>query len=214
MPILEILRLGYRNSGPPHLSATQRSNLIKTLSDARAKLKTNSRFYQGVDDETTILIFGQWASLAAHEEFLASDRKEEVLREQETMLSFGEMRHVEGAVSDLPLEAPVMAVQWYSVPEERRLEFEKAVERWKERAAAERGKLGNLVAGWSVDPPRLSGEGVVGRYVLCTGWENPDAYERFAGRAMEQQGDGEGLLNVSEGANAFFVKDLELGRGM
>jgi hypothetical protein len=135
MPVLEVTQLRLRR-----LSAHD-PLLLESLSIVRGKLHTKSQFYTCIEDPTTLYILGIWRDLQQHQDFLASPARDEVLGPQEDMLDFQWTVHIEvEGMSSLPLDAPVLAIERLSVPEDCVDAFEQAAAR----------NLGNnpIISGW------------------------------------------------------------------
>ncbi|KAF2127276.1 hypothetical protein P153DRAFT_368588 [Dothidotthia symphoricarpi CBS 119687] len=186
MPVLEVtqLRLNKLRADDP--------TLLKNLSTVRDKLQTSSQFYSCIQDPTLLYILGIWPSLAAHQEFLASPAREEILGPQEEMLQFQWTVHMElDGMSSLPLDAPILAIERFSVDGSAVEAFEQAAMRH-----AQHGK-GNhsfkVAHGWQCDATVGSHEALV-----FSGWESTQAHVPFATRQ-------EGSAAVEEGCRSILV---------
>jgi heme-degrading monooxygenase HmoA len=164
MPVLEVTQLQLKGVAPTDPA------LLETLSSVRGILQTQSVFYSCVEDPTLVFILGLWESLEAHREFLASFRAAEVLGPQESMMEFRWSGHVElGAMAELPLGAPILAV-------ERRRVRDGDVDAYVKAAVVEKGDLRErsrheVVSGWRVDAAPGVREALV-----FTGWETAQDY--------------------------------------
>ena len=111
MPVLEILQLRVKEG----ISSTDPS-ILRSMQTVRSGLEkritaTESRFYQCIEDPTLIYIFGIWQSVAAHEAFLASPEKHDILKPQEGIFQANWMIHIPiSSMADMPFDAPVMAI--------------------------------------------------------------------------------------------------------
>jgi heme-degrading monooxygenase HmoA len=174
MPVLEVTQLRLRG-----LSAHD-PLLLESLSIVRGKLHTKSQFYTCIEDPTTLYILGIWRDLQQHQDFLASPARDEVLGPQEDMLDFQWTVHIEvEGMSSLPLDAPVLAIERLSVPEDCVDAFEQAAAR----------NLGNnpfkVAQGWRCDTAAGSHEALI-----ISGWEHAQAHVSFTAR-QKRHGDRE-----------------------
>ncbi|RFU35391.1 hypothetical protein B7463_g932, partial [Scytalidium lignicola] len=113
MSVLEVCQLTLKDG----LSMTD-PTLLSNLREVRSILKTNSRFYQDLSEPSHLYIFGIWPTLAAHDEFLESPRKNEILGKQADQTNFGWILHLnwpKEGIEALPLDAPVLAIErfWF-----------------------------------------------------------------------------------------------------
>jgi len=177
MPVLEILLLRVRPSVSPY-----NPGLLANLSNVRGKIKTNSRFYHAIEDPSLIYIIGQWSSLAAHQQFLASPDRDGILAEQEKQLSFEWMVHIEiaadesiGSVDNVPFDAPVMSFcRWEMKPSSADMDMFSSSVAKHAQVVIEAAKPHHVVSGVVLESPEGRKE-----YVMLTGWASPEAYQRF-----------------------------------
>ncbi|KAF2266622.1 hypothetical protein CC78DRAFT_120852 [Lojkania enalia] len=198
MPILEVTKLRLKG-----VQATD-PTLLKNLSSVRSKLQTNSQFYNCIEDPSLIYILGIWPSLDAHDHFLASPTRSEVLGPQEEFLEFQWTIHMElDAMSSLPLNAPVMAISRLFVKAESVDAFSGAVlphERTTEDAAS---KPYNAVKSWRCDAEPGKHEAVI-----FTGWDTAQAHAVFT---AEVRGTTEhaAISQHYEGMDVQLVRNME-----
>jgi heme-degrading monooxygenase HmoA len=170
MPVVEVTQLQLKGVAPSDPA------LLENLSSVRGILKTQSVFYSCIEDPALVFILGLWESLEAHHAFLASARAAEVLGPQESMLEFRWSVHMElDAMADLPLAAPILAI-------ERRLVGDGDVDAYDKAAAIEKAVIREnskheVVSGWRVDAAPGVHEAL-----LFTGWETAQDYAAFGAR--------------------------------
>lgn len=163
MPTLELLLLQLRRG----ISPTS-PHLLAVLSTVRDFVKTNSRFYTSLEDNSLLYILGEWASLEAHKTFLASAERDAVLKPQDELAEFVWCEHYEtvGSMgSVIPLEAEVLVLDRRWVKLESCERFEKVAKRYREEVAM--GSVGTVFNGWRVDQREGERE-----YVMVSGWES------------------------------------------
>lgn len=169
MPVLEMTQLRLKRL------AADDPALLRSLATVRAKLHTNSQFYNSVQDTTIIYILGIWPSLDAHLEFLASPERDEILGPQEDMLQFCWTIHVEigGDMSSLPLDAPILAIERVRVQEKITSAFERSMKgHMQELQGSHQCKA---VHGWRCDTTSESHEALI-----FSGWSAVQAHVNFA----------------------------------
>ncbi|KAG9190756.1 hypothetical protein G6011_08844 [Alternaria panax] len=173
MAVLEITQLRLRKV------AANDPALIQSLSAVREKLQTNSQFYNCIKDPALIYILGLWPDLKAHQEFLDSPARDEVLGPQEDMLQFCWTVHVKlDGMYLLPLEAPILAME--------RLRFKKKCVEFLEKAVAKHTQQlqGNhsfkTAYGWRCDVAQETYEALV-----FTGWENAQTHGSFTANVAD-----------------------------
>ncbi|KAH8802931.1 hypothetical protein F5884DRAFT_861275 [Xylogone sp. PMI_703] len=111
MSVLEVCQLTLKD-GLPITDPT----LLSNLREVRSILQTNSRFYQDLSEPSHLYILGIWPTLAAHDEFLESPRKNEILGKQQDQTNFGWILHLnwpKEGIYVLPLDAPVLSIERY-----------------------------------------------------------------------------------------------------
>lgn len=165
MPTLEVLKLQLR----PGFSANS-PRLLGVLSEVRALVKTGSRFFTCIEDNSLLYILGEWSSLAAHRAFLSSPDREAVLKPQDDLAGFVWCLHVDmpGHMSEvLPLDAPVLALGrvWIKPDQSSRDSFEKLVKKYREEILMGSSSE-KLFEGWRSDPEDGENE-----FVMISGWE-------------------------------------------
>jgi hypothetical protein len=170
MPVLEVTQLrlkGILVADPA---------LLENLSAVRNKLQTNSSFYSCVEDPTLVYVLGIWNSLAAHMEFLASPARDEVLGPQTDILGFEWTIHQElDAMTSLPLDAPILAIERLLVKEHCVDAFDQAVS--KHASLLQDSHLAKITHGWRCDPPASSHEAVI-----LSGWKDQNYISFSAGQ--------------------------------
>lgn len=166
MPTLELLKLQLK----PGVAATS-PQLLSVLSSVRASVKTGSHFYTCIEDNSLLYIMGEWPSLSAHKDFLASPDREKVLAPQDGLATFEWCEHIDmlASISDvLPLDAPIISLARFWVkPDESSVA---AVNRLHGKYAAEiaMGSASEHVFdGWRID----GSEGEK-QWVVITGWDS------------------------------------------
>lgn len=167
MPVLELTQLRLKGL------AVDDPALLQSLSAVRTKLQTSSRFYNCIDDPTLIYILGIWPSLDAHEEFLASPSRDEILGPQEELLQFCWTVHVEmGGMNFLPLDAPILAIERIRVSDECIGAFDQAVER--HTLELQGSNLFKIAHGWRCDALPNTRE-----VFMFSGWQTAQAHIVF-----------------------------------
>lgn len=153
---------------------------MQNLSAVRTLVRTNSKFYHCVDDPNLIYILGQWPSWAAHQDFLASPEREQILSHQTHQLDFVWMLHLDlpqgGSIEKVvPFTAPVLSIA--------RMIFTNPslqINAYQTIAANHRSNIAHatspypLFDGWRIDALRDQAE-----YVILTGWESVEAHSQF-----------------------------------
>lgn len=168
MPVLEVtqLRLKGLHAADPAL--------LQSLSAVRGRLHTMSQFYICIEDPTLVYILGIWPSLDAHLRFLASPARDEVLGPQENVLHFCWTAHMAlDGMSSLPLDAPVLAIERWSVSGDCVDAFHQAA--IKHAQLLKRSHPFAVAHGWRCDAPAGSHEALI-----FTGWESAQAHVTFA----------------------------------
>lgn len=182
MPVVEITQLRLKG-----LLANDPA-LLESLSHARSKLQTNSRFFSCIDESSLIYIFGFWPSLDAHLKFLASPARDEVLGPQEAILDFQWTIHLElDATTRQLFDAPFLAVTRLDVDAADVEAYNQVVADHAQKALSkDRGPLGVTYA-WRCDLPAGSHESVI-----LTTWGSKGHGSPEAGRhiALEHDDDG------------------------
>ena len=166
MPTLEVLKLQLK-AGISHTSP----QLLAVLTDVRAFVKTGSRFYTCIEDNSLLYVLGEWPSLAAHKSFLSSPDRERVLKPQEDVADFVWCIHADipGHVSEvLPLDAPVLAfARVWIKPDQKSVEsFTRLVDKYREEIAMGSSSE-NVFNGWRSDVEEDQKE-----CVMITGWDS------------------------------------------
>lgn len=203
MAILEVLQLRIK----PDLQPTDPS-ILKGLQSARQKLKdlvsdTQSRFYQSTDDPSIIHVLGTWPTLAAHHAFIESPTRLDVLRDQEGLLDFAWVLHVEiDSMSSLPLDAPVLAIERLHVKSgehviEYNLIMSGLVGRIQEATEHYR-----VVVGWRCDSEPGKQESLV-----FTGFETSSHASTV--KARVGSAEWESLMDHLEDTEVAYGKDME-----
>lgn len=116
MSVLEVCQLTLKDG-----TSMTDSALLANLQEVRSIIKTNSRFYEDLSDHSRLYILGIWPSLAAHDEFLESPRKNEILGKQQNQTNFGWILHLnwpKEGIDVLPLDAPVLVIERYWFPDD------------------------------------------------------------------------------------------------
>ncbi|KAF2809642.1 uncharacterized protein BDZ99DRAFT_463424 [Mytilinidion resinicola] len=199
MPMLEVCRLRLKDG----VSASDDA-LLKTLSTVRSVLKTNSRFYNCIEDPSLVYILGIWPTLEAHKAFLASPEKEKVLGSQEDQLDFQWILHMElDDISSLPLDAPVMAIARLFLKGGQHIEeYDRIVN--KHRATlADATEPYNVVEGWRNDSEPGKREAL-----MFTGWASMEAHKAFTAKMREDE-DYASVRNNYEGMEVRHARDME-----
>jgi heme-degrading monooxygenase HmoA len=209
MPTLELLKLQLK----PGVSATS-PRLLAILSSVRLFVKTNSRFYTCIEDNSLLYILGEWPSLEAHKAFLSSPERETVLKPQEEVADFAWCEHIEMSESmntTLPLDAQVLALArlWIKPDATSCEKFEKLMRKYRDEIVT--GSSAEvLFDGWRVD--QVEGEK---EYVVLSGWDSQKhhlAWEETTRRDIpEYAGMGKyyDVRNGEAGVEVVHLKDAE-----
>lgn len=186
MPVIEItqLRLKVLTFDDPAL--------LKGLSLVRSKLQTNSRFFSCIEDTNLIYIFGVWSSLDAHQTFLASPTRDEILGPQEEILDFQWTIHLElDVTSPLLLDAPFIAIERLDVNADQVDAYDKVIQ--EHVRSLQNSGLSEATYGWRCDMPAGSYEAVV---VSSSSSEGPRV--TLAGRHIALSGDDRSAQDFRE----------------
>lgn len=178
--------------------------LLESLSTVRGKLQTQSQFYTCIEDPTLIYILGIWPSLDAHWDFLASKARDEVLGPQEDMLQFRWTVHMKlDSMLSLPLNAPVLAIEWLKIRAEHVDTFEQTVIRHAQHLKSSHPF--KVAYGWRCDADAGSHEALI-----FSGWQNAQAQVTSAWR-QQSAGDGENaaIIGKYEELQAHHARNLE-----
>jgi heme-degrading monooxygenase HmoA len=195
MAVLEIIQLRLRKV------AADDPALIQSLSSVREKLRTNSQFYNCVKDPALIYILGIWPNLDAHQKFLDSPARDEVLGPQEDMLQFCWTMHVElDGMHTLPLESPILAIERLIFKKECMESVEKVVARYTQQL--QRMNSFKTVYGWRCDAAQETHEALV-----FTGHGNAQIHSTFAAKGIDDNNTA--MLNEQ-----FETVQIILGRNL
>lgn len=177
MSVLEVCQLRLKD-GIPMADPT----LLANLQEVRSIIKTNSRFYKDLSDPSSLYILGVWPSLAAHDEFLESPRKNEILGKQQDQTSFGWILHLnwpKEGIDALPLDAPVLAVEryWFGSgvgSEQAGSERGFELAGYKNGAFEERGKY-KFGSSWRCAEEIKE----LNEFMIFSGWDSIQAHREF-----------------------------------
>ncbi|KAF2491022.1 hypothetical protein BU16DRAFT_444298, partial [Lophium mytilinum] len=178
MPILEVCLLRLKDG----LSAYDHA-LLKTLSTVRSVLKTDSKFYNCIEDPSLVYILGIWPTHEAHKAFLASPEKEKVLGPQEDQLEFQWILHMElDDISLLPLDAPVMAIARLFIKGGKHIEeYNRIVSKYR-ATIVDGTKPYNVVDGWRSDSEPGKQEAL-----MFSGWASIEAHRAFTAKMRGEE---------------------------
>jgi hypothetical protein len=206
MAILEVLQLHVK----PGLAPTDPS-ILKSLQSVRTKLKdevtnTASRFYQCIEDPAIILVLGIWPSLAAHQAFLDSPGKPDILRDQEECLDFKWVVHTEiDKMSSLPLDAPILAIERVHVKGGQHvMEYDRTVMKNRVKRILEDTKPYSVVMEWRCD----SGPGKQ-ESLIFTGFETMEASRSFSTKARAESPEWVSMMDHLEETEVMYGRDME-----
>lgn len=195
MPVLELTQL--------RLKAVVADDpaLLNSLSVARGKLKTNSQFYNGIEDPTLVFILGIWPSLDAHHQFLSSPARDDVLGPQEDLLDFQWSLHMElDAMTSLPLDAPVLAITRLFIKGECVTAYEQAAAK-NTRIVADISQH-KALNGWRYDAEPGKHEAII-----FTGWDSVQAHHAFFAKAADT--DFSNVSALCEASNVSHCRNME-----
>jgi heme-degrading monooxygenase HmoA len=212
MPTLELLLLQLH----PGISPTSPA-LLSVLSAVRNFVQTNSRFYTSLEDNSHLYILGEWPSLDAHKDFLASPEREAVLKPQDQLADFVWCEHygTKGSMgSVIPLEADVLVLdrRWVKHDEKAGEGFERVVRRYREEVVM--GSVGVVFDGWRTDQREVEGEGAR-EYVMVSGWESKNQHLELRETAQRDVPEFAGVgryYDVSkgdQGVEVVHLRDVE-----
>jgi heme-degrading monooxygenase HmoA len=202
MPVLEILLLKTKPSIPP-TSPLILTSLQTVRSLLAAKIHaTQSHFYRTTEDASKIYILGLWPSLSAHQAFLASPLRKEILAPQEELLDFVWCVHVQvSGWEDVPIGAPVVSIARIKVKGGEEGRHESVTGKYEGRLREATGW--GVVSGWVLD------EGGERENVVITGWRTREEHLEF-GRGMgEEFEDYRALREGWESVDVGHGKDME-----
>jgi heme-degrading monooxygenase HmoA len=176
----------------------------------RSLVHTNSRFYHCIEDPSLVYVLGQWPSLAAHNAFLASPEREQILSHQTHQLDFLWMLHLdlpEGKTIEdaLPFAAPVLGIA--------RMMFTASgpgvdvykriwINHWSKIVDATRPYP--LCDGWRIDAPEGKAE-----HVILTGWESVEAHSQFRESMREASPEYASVGDHVEGREVRHARNME-----
>lgn len=182
MPVVEITQLRLKE-----LSANDPA-LLKSLSQTRSELQTNSRFFSCIDESSLIYIFGFWPSVDAHWKFLASLARDEVLGSQEAILDFQWTIHLElDDTTPHLFDAPFLAIERFNVDAANVEAYDRVVaDHVRKLQSKDRGPLGVTYA-WRCDLPAGSRE-----IAILTTWSTEGYGNTEAGRNISLAHDDDG----------------------
>jgi hypothetical protein len=194
MPVLEITQLRLKGI------TVADSTLLENLSTIRDKLQTNSVFYCCIEDPTLIYIFGLWHSLNAHLDFLASPTRDAVLGPQADILDFRWTIHQElDAMTSLPLNAPVLAIERLLVQEHCVHAFNQAIIR--HAGLLQDSTSAKVTHGWRCDTPARTHEAII-----FSGWKDTETHIPVSARRYEY--DDTTDISIEEGCEEILVHHL------
>lgn len=181
MPVLEVLQLRVREGVSPS-DPSIHSSLVEVRAVLSSRVvNTESHFYQCIEDTTLIYLLGIWPSLEAHNAFLSSAEKAEILSSQDKFLDFSWMLHIPiSSMSEIPLDAPVLHVARLHVLDVERVTFLERI------LSSHRGKIGeatkpyNVVSEWRLDTEEARQE-----VITITGWKSMGAHMAFMKNTRE-----------------------------
>ncbi|KAF1926073.1 uncharacterized protein M421DRAFT_23467, partial [Didymella exigua CBS 183.55] len=156
MPVVEITQLRLKGV------AVDDPALLESLSQARGKLQTNSRFFSCIEASRLIYIFGVWPSLDAHLEFLASPARDEVLGPQEAFLEFQWTIHLElDTISPLLLDAPFLAIERFDIDAVNVEAYDQVVKNHARELQSSGREPSDVTYAWRCDMPTGSHEAAI-----------------------------------------------------
>lgn len=178
MPVLEILCSRLRDG----VSAAD-PTLLANLAKVRSMINTKSCWFHSIDDPSCIYIIGEWPSMAAREQFLASPERDEILKDQAEQLEFVWMIHLDGEISRVPSGAPVMSVARLFIKSDGThvQDFDATVTRFR-RHLGESTEPCPVLDGWRIDRDEGKHESI-----WLTGWESVEAHLAFTVEARKDR---------------------------
>ncbi|OCK85357.1 hypothetical protein K432DRAFT_377711 [Lepidopterella palustris CBS 459.81] len=200
MPVLEVCQLRLKDN----ISATDEV-LLKNLSAVRSIIKTNSQFYHCLEDPTRIYILGIWPTLEAHQAFLASAEKEDILGIQDDQLEFQWMIHMGlDSMASLPLDAPVMAIARLFIKDGGHADAYARLVANHRSLIVDATKPYKVVDGWRCDLEPGKHEAL-----MFTGWESVEAHKAFTAKAREENEEYATVRDHYEGMEVRHARNME-----
>jgi heme-degrading monooxygenase HmoA len=206
MAVLEICHLKIKS----HLGHTDPS-LLAALQKARSELRdrvvdTQSRFYQCMEDPSSIYLFGIWPSTQRHDEFLSSAEKSAILDGQEAFFDFGWILHVAiASLADLPLAAPVLSLGYFKVRDGEEGAFQRIWDKYGGVLATATAPYPSLGA-WRIDAEEGKRE-----YVVVTGWEDKAKHDECRQSMRGQYEDFAAVRDTCTWGSVIHARDMEGG---
>jgi heme-degrading monooxygenase HmoA len=169
--------------------------LIENLKQAKAALESVSgygfRYFQQIEDPSTIYITGLWDSVAAHDTFLASPKNKELLELFKDDLSWVGDRmltlwHLEGDVFNLDpsnglksvFTAPIISCNRHFVPREKKEGFVSKFEEVR-GILEDYTKPFKVIGGWRIEKEEVDGRERE-EWALFSGFDSVDHHMAFA----------------------------------
>jgi heme-degrading monooxygenase HmoA len=203
MPILELTQLRLKGVAPSDPS------LLESLSFARGRLKTGSKFYACIEDPSLIFILGLWPSAEAHTRFLASPMRAEILGPQEEFLEFRWGVHMElDGMESLPLDAPILAIARLVIKGGEETAYEQATTK-DAQVVSEHTRPYNVVNGYRCgsEPDNLR------EALVFTGWKSVESHEAFLSQASANEDSGfPAIQGLYESMDVWHTWDMEKGK--
>lgn len=177
MPVTEIavlvLQDPYTNNSP---ETVKRMKPIFERMSAIAKNET-FRAYREVESPKAIYIFAEWSSIDAHNQAWAPDEGKAVIADVMAFTQPSAMIHINGPMSALPLDAPLVTIGRWPTTKEKKKEFEEFAGAMAPLVAKHAAPYGTA-GGWRLDPDET--QGVKGEECIqVTGWPSEEAHQGF-----------------------------------
>lgn len=180
---------------------------IQTMENALGIPGRRFVYYQGVENERSLYLLGDWRSAAEHwEDFIpsAANQDQLALVRDSFDLPGVEMHHVDVPIDQVPTDAEVLSIERHRVRAGEKRVFEerfKECRAWLDRYVSREGKP---VGGWRIEKAAAKEEGEAEEeeeWVLFCGWESVEEHGRFAGTEGFKQ-----YARIQEFVQSFEVK--------
>lgn len=151
-------------------------DVLARAKEAMQKYSARKFYYlQQVEDPTCIYILGQWESLAQHYDgYIPSKENQDMLQELKDELDVEWLSHLDVAIADLQLDAPVLSLGRHIIQQGKRGEFEECFNGNRKHLDAFITE-GKPAGGWKVDDDRAAEE-----FVLFAPWKEVPQHFEFA----------------------------------
>jgi len=179
MPVTEIAVLAvqdaYTNDSPEFVTRTK--SILERMS-AISKNKTFRVYRQVESPKEIIYVFAEWPSLEAHDQAWASDEGKAVVADFSAFTQLSAMIHVDGPISALPLDAPLVTIGRWPITKEKKEEFEGFAAAMTPVVAKHAAPFGTA-GGWRLDLDEAQKAKGEEEYIGVTGWPSEGAHQEF-----------------------------------